>query len=198
MYRKTYVEIDCNKLKGNIIEIKSKYPDYKYYIGVVKANCYGHGIDTIQYLIEGGINYLATSSLEEALSIRNIYKEVPILVLEPIHYEDILVASKNNITVTIDNKEQFDKLIKNKVKIKFHLKVDSGMNRFGIKDKEIVKYIVENSNSITFLEGLFTHLSSGTGQTLLNEKRSFEESEVGLGTITDDMAVVYDISAVAG
>lgn len=175
MYRNTYVEIDGNLLENNIKDIKKNYSDYKYYFGVVKANCYGHGIESIKYLIKGGINYLATSSLEEALKIRDLYKDIPILVLEPIHYQDILVASSNNITITIDNKDQFDKLVKNNVHIKFHLKIDSGMNRFGLKDKNIVKYIVDNSNDTVFLEGLFTHLSSGVGEVFKKEMQVFQD-----------------------
>ena len=175
MYRKTYVEINCNDLENNIREIKKEYNEYKYYIGVVKANCYGHGIESIRYLIEGGINYLATSSLEEALKVREVYKDIPILVLEPIHYDDILVASRNDIRVTIDDVKQFNELLKNKVKIKFHLKINSGMNRFGLKDENDVKYIFDNSNDKTFLEGVFTHLSSGNGNIYDGEKRNFEK-----------------------
>ena len=174
MYRKTYVNIDCEKLENNIKDIKEKYNDYKYYIGVVKANCYGHGIQSIKYLIKGGINYLATSSLEEALKIRNI-EFIPILVLEPIHYDDIVVASKHNITITIDNKNQFDELLKNKVKVKFHIKVDTGMNRFGFKDKNDVKYIFDNSNKSLYLEGIFTQLYSGEEGVLNKELNIFKD-----------------------
>ena len=118
MYRKTYVEIDCEALENNIKNIKENYDGYKYYIGVVKANAYSHGFESIKYILKGGVNYLATSSLEEALKIRSMYKDIPILVLEPIHYDDILVASKNNITVTIDSKVQFDQLLENKIIVK--------------------------------------------------------------------------------
>ena len=175
MYRKTYVEIDCNKLENNIKEIKNKYNDYKYYIGVVKANCYGHGIESIKYLIKGGINYLATSSLEEALKIRKLYKDISILVLEQIHYEDILVATKNNIDITIDNKDSFDKLINNNINIKFHIKIDSGMNRFGFKDKNDVKYVFDNSNECVKLIGIYTQLYSGAGNSLKKELEQFKD-----------------------
>ena len=69
MYRKTYALINCNTLKRNIQNIKENY-HYKYYIGVVKANAYGHGDYIVNTLIQGGINYLAASSLEECLNIR--------------------------------------------------------------------------------------------------------------------------------
>ena len=175
MYRRTYVDIDCLKLENNIKDIKEKYNNYDYYIGVVKANCYGHGINSIKYLISGGINYLATSSLEEALKIRKIYKHIPILILEPIHYEDIIVASKNNIAITIDNKSLFDKLLKNKVKVKYHIKIDTGMNRFGFKDRKDVKYVFDNSNKSLYLEGIFTQLYSGVGKELEKELKIFKE-----------------------
>lgn len=175
MYRKTYVEIDGEVLENNIKEIKSKYSDYKYYIGVVKANAYSHGFESIKYLIKGGINYLATSSLEEALKVREIDKKIPVLVLEPIHFEDCIVASKNNITITIDNKDLFNKLKKDKVKIKFHIKVDSGMNRFGFKNKEDIKYIFDNSDDNLYLEGLFTQLFSGLSDDMEVEMKKFNE-----------------------
>lgn len=175
MYRKTYALIDCEAIENNIKEIKEKYNCYKYYIGVVKNNAYGHGIECIKYMINAGINYLAVSSLEEAIKIRNIDKNIPILILEPIHYEDIDDAIKYNTTITIDNKDYFDKLLNDKIKIKFHLKIDSGMNRFGLKNKNDVKYIVDNSNDLLYLEGIYTQLSSGIGNEFLKEKNTFEE-----------------------
>lgn len=175
MYRKTYIEIDCEALENNVKEIKEKYNNYKYYIGVVKNNAYGHGIECVKYMIKGGINYLAVSSLEEALKLRNIVSDIPILILEPIHYDDIKDAVNNNITITIDNVGYFNRLIKDNISIKFHLKVDSGMNRFGLKDKESIKYIVDNSDDKVYLEGIFTQLSKGIGNEFLREKEVFED-----------------------
>ena len=78
MYRKTYAQIDNKVLTDNVKKIIKKYNNYKYYIGVVKANAYGHGDYIVNDLIKGGINYLAVSSLEEAISIRKFNKEIPI------------------------------------------------------------------------------------------------------------------------
>lgn len=161
MYRKTYVEIDLGKIENNIKTIIKTYSGYKYYFGVVKNNAYGHGIQSINAMIKGGINYLAVSSLEEALEIRKINEEIPILVLEPISIEAAKVAAESNIAITIDNTDYFDLLQKDNVKIKFHLKIDSGMNRFGIKEKEKVNYIANNRNENIYLEGIYTHLSTG-------------------------------------
>lgn len=185
MYRKTYLEVDCKKLENNIKNIREVYNDYKYYFGVVKGNAYSHGIEIIKYLIKGGINYLAVSSLEEALEIRELDKRIPVLVMEPILYEGVEVASKNNITITVDDVDYFKKLVDDKIKIKFHLKVDSGMNRFGVKSREDAKYIYENASGDVFLEGIFTHLSSGAGEVYNKQIETFKSitSDIDLSKI---------------
>lgn len=121
MYRKTYLEVDCDKLKNNIKDIKSNYNNYQYYIGVVKANAYGHGNFVIESLIEGGINYLAVSSLEEAINLRKYNIEIPILVLEPIDVEYLEVCVKNNITVTISSLNYFKLACKKKLQKKIEI-----------------------------------------------------------------------------
>ena len=51
MHRNAYVEIDLEALSQNVKNIIKKY-DYKYYIGVVKGNAYGHGYGIIDTLVE--------------------------------------------------------------------------------------------------------------------------------------------------
>lgn len=175
MFRKTYLEIDLGALKYNIGQIKEKFPDYGYYFGVVKANAYGAGIYAVNSMVEAGINYIAVSSLEEALGVREINKTVPVLVLEPICFEGLSVAAENDITVTVDSKEYFDKMLSSGIKIKFHIKVDCGMNRFGLTDKNDVEYIFKNANDNTCLEGVFTQLSSGQGARYKKQMSLFKE-----------------------
>ena len=158
MYRKTYAKVDLDVLKDNIKEIVKSY-DYKYYFGIVKANAYGHGDYIINSLIEGGVNYLAASSLEECLSIRKRNSNIPILCLEPIDLEFINVCVDNDITITIENLDYFKSLNPNK-KLKFHLKIDSGMNRLGLKDKNEVLEIFNNSNPNLIFEGIYTHFAT--------------------------------------
>lgn len=163
MYRKTFIEINLDNIIKNVKNIIKKYPDYKYYIGMVKSNAYGHGMYVINEMINNGINYLAVSNLEEALDIRRFNKDIPVLCVEPIELDSIDVAIKNNVTITIHDIDYFKKINDQiKKKIKVHIKIDTGMNRLGIKDKdefnEIVKLIKENDN--IYLEGLFTHFAT--------------------------------------
>ena len=164
MYRKTYALIDENILKDNIEEIKNKYSDYKYYIGVVKNNAYGHGMHVVNSLIEGGINYLAVSSLEEAMMVRKYNRKIPILCLEVIDLDYIYDCINNNVTITVESLDYLEKLDKIKLdyEVKIHLKLNTGMNRLGIKDKKEVNKCVEiiNKNKKLLLEGIYTHLAT--------------------------------------
>ena len=70
--RETYELIDLKKLESNVKTIVNYSSNYKYHIAVVKADCYGLGIKCIESILKGGANYLAVSSLDEALKVRKI------------------------------------------------------------------------------------------------------------------------------
>lgn len=175
MFRKTYLEIDLEALRHNISEVKEKFPGYGYYFGVVKANAYGAGIYCVNAMAEAGVNYFAVSSLEEALGVRKINKSVPVLVMEPICFEGLDTAAENDITVTVDNAGYFDKMVAAGKRIKFHIKIDCGMNRFGLTDKNDVRHIFETANENQYLEGVFTQLSSGSGERFEKQIKLFKE-----------------------
>ncbi len=161
MFRNTYVEINLGNIKKNVQTFMRKYPDYKYYFGVVKADCYGHfNILTVKSIVDAGCNYLAVSSLEEALEIRKHIHNIPILCLETIASNYIPLCLKYNITITISNKDYLEELLKiNHQDLKVHIKVDTGMNRLGIRNKEDLENVYHKIlNSKMILEGIYTHI----------------------------------------
>lgn len=164
MYRKTYVEINEDILENNTKEIVNKYNEYQYYIGVVKNNAYHHGIKVVNSLIRGGVNYLAVSSLEEAIEIRKYNVEIPILVLEPIDLDFIDDVINNKVTLTIDSLDYLKLLNKMSIpyKLNVHLKIDSGMNRLGFKKRKEINEAVQiiNDNKKINLEGIYSHFAT--------------------------------------
>lgn len=157
MYRDTYAEINLNNIKENVSTIINNYNDYKYYIGVVKADSYGHNGDkVIKSIIDGGCNYLAVSSLDEAISIRKNF-DIPILCLGIINSKYIDVCEKNNIDITITNIDYL-KEIKN-YNVNVHIKIDTGMNRLGVKEKEEFNLMINEINTSNLnLKGIYTHI----------------------------------------
>ena len=166
--RETYELIDLKKLENNVKTIVNYSSNYKYHIAVVKADCYGLGIKCKESILKGGANYLAVSSLDEALKVRKITSE-RILVLEPIDINYIDLAIQNNITLTISSLDYLMK-IKNK-KFTCHIKINTGMNRLGISTRDElnkVYNIIMNSN--INLEGIYTHLYKADDENITNEQ----------------------------
>ena len=159
MYRKTYLEINLDNIANNVKNIISKYSNYKYYMAMIKGNAYTHGMYIVNTLVENGINYLAVSSLDEALEVRKYNSEIGVLVTEIIDSDLIDTAVKNNITLTVEDLEYL-KLLKDKCKI--HIKINSGMNRLGVSTTteldEMYDYIKNNKN--IDLEGIYTHFAT--------------------------------------
>jgi len=159
----TYVEINLDNIENNVKTIINKYNDYDYYIGVIKGSAYGHGEYIVNTLVESGINYVAVSTLEEALNVRIYNKDIPILILEPINLDKIDIAIKNKFTITVHDINYIKELNKIKnLKIKCHIKIDSGMGRLGIKDKNELKesYEILKSNKGIFVEGIYSHFAT--------------------------------------
>lgn len=175
MYRKTYVEVNLDNIESNIKNLITNYPGYDYYFGVIKGFGYSHGNKLAKYITKMGINYLCVSSLEEGLRIRN-YVNTPILCLEPIDVEYIPVCITNNITITLSSTEYFNELKKvNTDNLKIHLKINSGMNRLGFKDKNellnVYNYYKDN------IEGIFSHFATSglTDKDWDNQLENFKE-----------------------
>ena len=177
MYRNTYVEVNLSNLKYNVEQLIKKHSGYKYYIGVVKDECYGHGyIKPVKSIIDAGCNYLAVSTLEEALTIRKEIKDIPILCLGIISTKYLSKCIKNNITITISNIDYLNKInIKNGL-LKAHLKINTGMNRLGVNNRsECTKMYNLIKEKNIYLEGIYTHIYNAENE--IDTNRQFERFE---------------------
>lgn len=187
MYRNTYVEVNLNSIKNNVRRLIEKYSNYKYYFGVVKADCYGHnGNDTVKTIIDAGCNYLAVATLDEAMEIRKDIKDTPILCLGIINKKYIPICIENNITITISNLD-YIKELESFPNLKVHIKVNTGMNRLGVSSKEEfneVYKLIREKNLI--LEGVYTHIYNvNSNVDTINQFNTFEyiTSDIDLNSI---------------
>ncbi len=166
MYRNTYLEVNLGNIKYNVKELINRYKDYKYFFGVVKADCYGHnGISVIKTIIDAGCNYLAVATLDEALIIRKQIKDIPILCLGIVDIKYISLCIENNITITISNLEYLNKINIYSDKLKVHIKINTGMNRLGVNNKtefNNIYSLIKKKNYI--LEGIYTHIYNASNE----------------------------------
>ena len=187
MYRNTYVEINLKNLNDNVKTLINRYSDYQYYFGVVKADSYGHNdLETVKTIINAGCNYLAVATLDEALIIRKELKDIPILCLGIIDPKYIDICLKENITITISSLDYIKK-ITNFNNLRVHIKINSGMNRLGINNKDELNqaYNLIKQNNLN-LEGIYTHIyNANNNEVTLNQFKRFEliTSEIDLNKI---------------
>ncbi|MBE6632598.1 MAG: alanine racemase [Ruminococcaceae bacterium] len=169
--KRTWAEIDLDALSHNYKIIRDKIGKGIKFLGVVKADAYGHGsLKISQKLEELGADYLAVSNLEEAIELRNGGIKMPILLLGHTPADQIPQIIEYSITqaVSCENKalEYEAEAAKLGKTVKVHIKLDTGMSRLGFlcsKDHfERGLDAVIRSVALPHLdtEGIFTHFSS--------------------------------------
>ena len=136
LQKRSWAEISLPNLKHNYTHIRAALPEGCRFLGVVKADAYGHGALAVAGLLqELGADYLAVSCLDEALELRQGGIHMPILILghTPHEYTETLI--ENNITQTVSalaKAEQYSAAAAALGKsLKIHLKLDTGMSRLG-------------------------------------------------------------------
>ena len=165
--RETWVEISLDNVENNIKNFKKTLSSDTALMAVVKADGYGHGAKEIaETAIEAGATYLAVAFLDEAVVLRKAGFTIPILVLgyTSLDTETIEKAIDYGLTLTVYSKEAVESIQQladqNKKVCRIHLKIDSGMNRIGVRTAEEALQIVASITSdYLLLEGIFTHFA---------------------------------------
>ncbi|MBD8069672.1 alanine racemase [Bacillus sp. PS06] len=203
-YRDTWVEVDLDCIAANVCSmIKHLSPEQKV-IAVVKANGYGHGdVQVARVALESGAQYLAVAFLDEALSLRKHGIGAPILVLGASRPEDANVAAEHQISLTVYNAEwliEASKYIKDDKKLTFHLKIDSGMGRLGVRSEQEISEIFEviENGSHFHLEGVFTHFATADELDLSYFIKQFERFNELLSTLPVRPELVHTGNSATG
>lgn len=166
---RTWAEIDLDNLEHNFNILKALVGNTTKLCCIVKADGYGHGAPHVSRLLEGlGCDYLAVSNIEEALQLRKSGVSLPILILGYTHPECAEILAKNDIAQCVYSYDYGTALAENAkvygVKVKIHIKLDTGMGRIGFlcraDDKhELDEAILIAKNEIFYAEGVFTHFA---------------------------------------
>lgn len=174
IYRPTWAEINLDHLWHNYCEAQKEVGS-KTIIPVIKANAYGHGaIEIMKYLYGQGVRMFAVSLLEEAIELRSIYKDIDILMLGPILAKDLVAASEHKIDITIYDEEIYQAVKDYKHWITVHLKIDSGMSRYGLTETNTIIKIVEELFQLEHVsfKGIYTHFATA------NENETFYQMQL--------------------
>lgn len=174
MLRKTWMEIDLDNLHHNCRYFIEH--THKKLIAVIKANGYGCGDEQVaKVALEAGACMLAVSSLDEAMALRNCGITAPILILGYVEPQDASLLIAHDIATSAVSLEWVKELVKQDVALlKVHLKVDTGMNRIGIKDIEELKMAYDMLKDANVnVEGIFTHYACSDQQPQIKTDAQF-------------------------
>ena len=147
---KTILEIDLFALAENIDYYRNTIPKSTGLMAVLKASAYGSGSQQLSSVINNkSIDMLAVAIIEEAVEMRKAGIVKPILIFNP-HVDSLNLIASHDFEIELSNRTMAESLMtfaeRHKTKIKAHLKLDTGMNRLGFKERDF-----------TFLHQIFEH-----------------------------------------
>ena len=169
--RPTWAEIDLDSLIHNFNAVRGILWEGVGVLSVVKADAYGHGaVETGRALEEAGTDMLGVATVEEAVELRDYGIELPILLLGGMRPEEAAVAVEYSLTpciFTLDSARALDTASgKGGRKSPYHLKIDTGMTRLGVRPEEAGPFLtaLAGLKNIT-MEGALTHLASAFSES---------------------------------
>ena len=166
--KRTWADVSMDHLEHNYNAILAHVPHGCRFLGVMKADAYGHGAVPVSHaLADLGAAYLAVSNLEEAIQIRRAGIRTPILILgyTPVEYADSMVFM--DITQEVHSLE-YAKALEQALSgtnyiLNVHLKLDTGMTRIGFFAYDAPGTMEELTAVCRMrhlhVEGAFTHFS---------------------------------------
>ena len=197
--RRTWAEIDLDALADNYRVLKRHIDPHVKFMGIVKADAYGHGsVQVSRCLQEAGADYLAVSSADEAIELRHNGISMPILILGHTPKDQVEKLIDNDITqsVTCEAKavnysEEAARLGRD---LKVHIKVDTGMSRLGylcegdFHDSGISGIVEACHMPGLKPEGIFTHFAMADepgDEALAYTKHQFELFEEVIASVEE-------------
>jgi alanine racemase len=163
--RPTHLEVNLSQLKQNLDNIRAHVAPAKVLV-VLKANAYGHGVDGVAPFIAPFADYIGVAIAEEGIHLRKMGITTPILVMggtlceqlpDFFEYDLTLAASSLDLLTAANHLAE-----STRKRIKTHLKIDTGMERIGVREYE-AEALIEKSlacSQFVEVEGIFTHFAN--------------------------------------
>jgi alanine racemase len=157
-----YVEISRSRIAANYRVVRDTVRPGAGVIGVVKANAYGHGaVEVARILCREGISWLAVSSVDEGVALRQAGIECRVLVMAGVMRWERDAVREFRLTPVVHSLDEL-KDFNEGAPIDIHLKIDSGMDRLGTLASAAQIAAALNAAPNARVEGLMSHFASAT------------------------------------
>src|SRR6266404_1937582 len=136
--RPAWIEVDLKKLRQNFELINRDKPTALQVLSVVKDDGYGHGaLAVAQTAVENGVGFLALSTVEEAVTLRDAGIQTRLLLLGDRHEAEFPWCIAHELTCCISEPHSARKLGELAAhadkRVPVHLKLNTGLNRYGVR-----------------------------------------------------------------
>lgn len=178
----TKIEIDSQQFILNLNAIREQIGNMVKFCLPVKANAYGHGLVGIAKLAELYVDYFGVACLDEGQLLRQNAISKAILVFGAFDEEQIAGLIENNLELTISSRYKAELIAEycqhNNRRCKVHIKVDTGMNRVGIRVNSfapLLEYVLAQKN--LDLIGVYSHFAASddlSAEITAEQLRNFE------------------------
>lgn len=159
----TWAEINLDAIAQNVQAIKQYVGSQTEIIASVKANAYGHGLRPVaRAALEAGASRLAVHRIQAAIAVREAGITAPVLLLGHVLPSAVDLILDHQITPTLVD-WQTARFISQRAKdpISVHIKVDTGMSRYGLEPERVLDFVAYVANLPNLvIEGLFTHFAA--------------------------------------
>ncbi|MEX2238833.1 MAG: alanine racemase [Dehalococcoidia bacterium] len=163
--RPLWAEIDLDAVAANVRALRAQAGRAEL-VAMVKANAYGHGAVAVgRAALEAGASRLGVVSVDEALQLRAAGVSAPILVVGYSAPAQAAAIVRERLTATVNSFELGQAIdaeaLRQGTIAEVHIKVDTGLNRFGLEGEEAIALAESLRNAAGLhVEGLFTHLAT--------------------------------------
>jgi alanine racemase len=163
-------EVDLAALRNNVDVVAAAVGPGVGLLAVVKADAYGHGALACARALERKVWGFAVSLVEEGVELRRGGIEAPIVVLGNFYglsHRDVVAYRLTPVVSDEADLERFRRAgedLQPGAKVAFHLKIDSGMSRLGLRPERLPAFLeaVKRTPGVE-LSGLCTHLADADG-----------------------------------
>jgi alanine racemase len=164
--RAAWVEVDLDAIAHNVRTLKALTPKGCIFMAVVKADAYGHGaVSVARAALRAGADRLGVATAEEAVELRAAGITAPVHLLSQPPASAVSVIIEQDIIPTLFSLDFATALGAAAAAAgrtaTFHLKVDTGMNRIGVRAEdawELARALREVPNIA--LGGVSTHFAT--------------------------------------
>ena len=153
---RTWAEVDLGAIRHNVRVLRRRAPSARL-MAVVKADAYGHGsVHVSPAALEAGADSVAVVTVEEGAELRRADVTAPILVFTDLLPEKLPLAEGHRLAVSAHSLASARRIAA-RPNLEVHLKVNTGMNRWGVEPREVGEARKILGSQIS---GVYTHFAS--------------------------------------